>query len=32
LADAKIPYIISSSLVKEGEYEDIDSRKEWYKT
>ena len=30
LAIAKIPFIISSSLVMEGEYEDINSRKEWY--
>jgi hypothetical protein len=29
LAIAKIPFIISSSHVKEDEHEDINSRKEW---
>jgi hypothetical protein len=32
LAFTKIPLIISSSLAKEGEHEDIDSLKEWYTT
>ncbi len=31
LAITEIPFIMSSSLVKEGENEDIDSRKKWYK-
>ena len=31
LAIIEIPFIMSSSLVKEGENEDIDSRKKWYK-
>jgi hypothetical protein len=32
LANANIPFIISSSLAKEGEHEDIDSREERYRT
>jgi hypothetical protein len=31
LAITEIPFIMYSSLVKKGEYENIDSRKEWYR-
>jgi hypothetical protein len=30
-AITKIPFIMYSSLEKKGEYENIDSRKEWYR-